>query len=306
MSTRCPCRSRKRPGFTLVEILVVLAIIAVLIGLLLPAIQKARESSNRLKCENNLKQIGIGLHGYHSAHGCLPPAFKNSPGGLEPGWGWNAFLLPHVEQDAMYNALGVGTTMFGGGSNPANPTALTAQRLNLFRCPTDLGPDANPFRNNFGTSNYRAVAGPGGVRATGDQQDTTNFPNVFYGDQDLGGVMFQNSHVSFEQVKDGTANTLAVGECSYDAATNKWACIWPGFIGQYNGGVMVSCTMWVVDASTATINGSAPQAFSSRHLGGAFFVFCDGSVRFARDSTDPNVLIWLAGRDDGVVTNLDF
>jgi prepilin-type processing-associated H-X9-DG protein len=150
------------------------------------------------------------------------------------------------------------------------------------------------------------VAGPGGVPATGGQPDTTNFPAIFYGDQDLGGIMFQNSRVRMEQISDGTSNTLIVGECMYDDTNNKWACIWPGFIGIFNGGVMVSCTMWVVDTNTATINGTAPQAFSSRHTGGAFFAFADGSVRFARDTTDPTKTIWLAGRADGVVISTDF
>jgi prepilin-type N-terminal cleavage/methylation domain-containing protein/prepilin-type processing-associated H-X9-DG protein len=308
-------RYRSRRGFTLIELLVVIAIIAVLIGLLLPAVQKVREAASRTRCANNLKQIGLALQSYHDANKTFPPAFKNSPGNIDPGWGWSAFILPYVEQmnmynSPMYNGLGVNATVpsnFGGGANPANPVPLTQQRLNIFRCSTDPGPDINPFRNNFATSNYRAVAGVGGVTATGGQPDTTNFPAAFYGDQDLGGIMFQNSHIRMEQITDGSSNTLAVGECMYDETTNKWACIWPGFIGLYNGGVMVSCTMWVVDVNTATINGPAPQAFSSRHQpGGAYFVFCDGSVRYARDTSDPSKTMWLAGRSDGVVVPPDF
>jgi prepilin-type N-terminal cleavage/methylation domain-containing protein/prepilin-type processing-associated H-X9-DG protein len=287
------CPRVRRAAFTLIELLVVVAIMAVLIGLLLPAVQKAREAAARMQCANNLKQIGLGLHTYAGAVGHFPAAYE-APG-ASPGWGWSSTILPYVEQEPLQRSLGVGTAVFGGGEATALPTPLTQTPLKVFRCPSDTGPALNPKRENHAMSNYRAVAGP------------TTYPG-FVENQDMGGVMFQNSKVTFTDITDGTSNTLAVGEAMYDEQTGKLACIWPGMTGidPPTGSVRISDVMWWVDQSTAQVNGTAPQAFSSRHPGGAFFVFCDGSVRFFHNSTDPDTVRWLAGRDDGHLVNVDF
>jgi prepilin-type N-terminal cleavage/methylation domain-containing protein len=290
--TKEPCPARPR-AFTLIELLVVIAIIAILIGLLLPAVQKIREAANRMKCSNNLKQMIIGLHNYHDATGSLPPAYKGKD--FDPGWGWSTFILPYVEQDNLYRELKADTLKFGLGTNPATPAQvpLGQRKLVLFRCPSDTGPELNPERLNFATSNYRAVAGP------------TTFP-IFLIDKDMGGVMFQNSKVTFADITDGTSHTLGMGECILDSRTGKRACIWVGMTGLRSGSMWISDVMWWVDESTARVNGPAPQAFSSRHHGGALFGFCDGSVRFFKDNTNPNLIKWLAGRNDGQVVQYDF
>ena len=295
-----PFRTRGHAGsrlraFTLIELLVVIAIIAILIGLLLPAVQKVREAAARLKCANNLHQIGLGLHNHAAAVDVFPPAYKAS--GTNPGWSWSAYLLPYVEQDNLYRNLNVATATFGGGATtvtPANvPGGLSQVKLSVFRCPSDTGPDTNPQRWDHSMSNYRAIAGP------------TTYP-YFYENQDMGGVMFQNSKIKITDIGDGTSNTLAVGECMFDERTGKLAAIWVGMTGLYSGSIRISDVMWWVDEATATVNGTAPQAFSSRHPGGALFAFCDGSVRMFRVGGDPNKVRWLAGRNDGVVVNVDF
>jgi prepilin-type processing-associated H-X9-DG protein len=118
--------------------------------------------------------------------------------------------------------------------------------------------------------------------------------------------MYHNSKLRLAQITDGTSNTLIVGECIFDAKTSKRAAIWPGMTGLRDGSIWISDVMWWVDEDSAKINGPAPQAFSSRHSGGAFFAFSDGSVRLFRNDTDPKVVKWLAGRDDGTIVPENF
>lgn len=283
-----------RKGLSLIELLVVIAIIAILVGLLLPAVQKVRGAAARTQCGNNLKQIGLALASYEDLHKCLPAAFVNGakdPVDYRPGWGWASLILPFVEQPAIYAQLAAMTTLFGAGANPALATPVTQTPLTVYRCPADPGDAINAARYGHATSNYRAVCGPDGFVLDDYAVNT-----------DTGGVMFQNSRVRLIDITDGLSSTLAVGECAYDAT--HWAAIWAGAVGKANNGaMMVSCVMWSPDGG---INGSTPQAFGSHHGAGANFVFCDGSVRFASQSTNVAMLQALAGRNDGQGVSPDF
>src|SRR5437660_1639457 len=130
----------RRRGFTLIEILVVITIIAVLVGLLLPAVQAAREAARRAQCSNNLKQIGLAMHGYHSSQDTFPPAYitaiVNNPALPEtgPGWGWGTMILSELEQKPLYNATNFSLAITGPGSM----TVRTAT-LSVFLCPSNVG-----------------------------------------------------------------------------------------------------------------------------------------------------------------------
>src|SRR5262249_57746272 len=132
------------------------------IGPLRPAVKKVREAAARIKCENNLKQLIIGLHAYHATYERFPPGFNTPkpwvntyPDYFNGAWAWSSFLLPYVEQGALYTAMGVSEkTMFGGppggsvqSTMPSDvPNQLSQTKLVIFRCPSDTGPDLNPIR----------------------------------------------------------------------------------------------------------------------------------------------------------------
>jgi prepilin-type N-terminal cleavage/methylation domain-containing protein/prepilin-type processing-associated H-X9-DG protein len=278
--------SRRRKGFTLIELLVAIAIIGILIALLLPAVQAAREAARRTQCRNNLRNIALALHNYAGTHGRFPSAYTAS--GTNPGWGWMAAILPHVEQQPLHRDLGVTTQSFGGGAIPAPPTPLTQTPLPLFLCPSNPGPALNALRLDHAMSHYRAVMGPD--------------PGwVFVPDKDTGGVLYHNSRTTFAGITDGTSHTMVIGECMYDLVSGKKAAIWAGMTGVQDNTIVISDVMWGLDDNTSQINGSAIQAFSSRHTGGTHFAFGDGSVRFILQNADPNIVRWLAGRSDGMI-----
>ena len=285
-----PGESKPR-GFTLVELLVVIAIIGILIAPLLPAVQAAREAARRTQCGNHLRQIGVALHNYHAACRGFPSAYVGQPPSCTlPSWSWSAFLLPYLEQQPLFDALGVTTKKFGDGASFAEPTPETQTALAVFVCPSDVGPALNHRKGRHAKSNYRAVMG------------NTTEPYASYAA--LGaenGVLFLDSCVPVDHIRDGSSNTLVIGECLLERGDQgKKAGLWAGMRGVKDNAVHISDVMWWLNSEPEyKINGESEQAFGSNHSGGAHFVLGDGSVQFIQETIDGRTLERLAARNDG-------
>lgn len=278
-------------GHTLLELLVVAGVVGILVALLLPAVQAAREAARRTECAHHLRQIGLGLQHYHGDHGAFPPGYAAAESRWNgPNWSWSSFLLPYLEQDPLYDALGISRERFGGGAEFAPPTAETQIPLCVFRCPSDAGPPLNHHKGRHATSNYRSVTGC-------ETALWVHFLNLSSRD----GVFFLNSHISVDNIPDGSSQTIAVGECMLEySEEGKRATIWAGMRGTLDDVVYISDAMWWLNSQPAyRLNGSAPQAFSSCHPAGVGFVFADGSVHFLHESIEGRTLERLAGRADG-------
>ena len=287
-------------GFTLIELLVVIAIIAILIGLLLPAVQKVREAAARTKCQNNLKQIGLGLHNYHSAYGKFPAGWKtNYPAGATAAdgyWGWAVELLPYVEQENLYRRIDPTTRRM----RQVFQTDLAALRtpVPVYMCPSDT---VYPLNNN---RKFRQMV-------SGQEIDVaiSNYPGNGGNSGDTG--LFQaNRQLAVLEVIDGTSNTLAVGERASKvvggASPNglQHAALWVGISEAPNENGLVGQSAArgytyyrMPDGETGTGAVLPENAFASNHTGGANFVFCDGSVRFIQSSIN-----WTSASTSGTPT----
>ncbi len=231
---------RTRRAFTLIELLVVIAIIAVLVGLLLPAVQKVREAAARMSCTNNLKQIGLGLHNYHDANNSFPPGYVdgntnpllNPDSDVGPSWGWAALLLPYVEQGNLYNQINFSVPV-GTGVN-ATPSL---QALKVYQCPSDGTQDscvlynwktytgANPPTITVAHGNYigcngwiECFNGAGGSDSGSGGTDGLSGPLGAGGR----GIFYRNSKTTILQVTDGTSNTIMCGERSSNHSPSSW------------------------------------------------------------------------------------
>ena len=273
-------QSRSHRGFTLIELLVAIAIIAILIALLVPAVQKVRESANRMQCHNNLKQIGLALHSYHDRNKGFPPGYVSgvSAAGADtgPGWGWGAYLLDDIEQDNLKRTINFALDV----THPAN-AMQRAQVLAIFRCPSDIYVDSfTPAGASVSIAhgNYAAVFGDLEI------EDNPGKGN---------GMFFRNSKTRMADITDGTSNTFLAGERSSNLSKATWTGVISG-IAESQALVLGSCDHLPNNLAVAHV-----EDFWSRHIQGVNFVFADGSVHSIHNSVSEAVYRALATRAGG-------
>jgi prepilin-type N-terminal cleavage/methylation domain-containing protein/prepilin-type processing-associated H-X9-DG protein len=277
------CRVGRAPrrAFTLIELLVVIAIIAILMGLLVPAVQQVRQSAARLQCQNNLKQIGLACHSYHDANKRLPPGYTASAAypATSPGWGWAAYLLPHLEQGPLWRQINFAL--------PVESQAAIQTLVPVFLCPADT-PPASPFAATNVTLGTVCLAAPSSYAATcgSDASEV---------DDALGnGIFYRNSKTRLTDITDGTSNTTMIGDRAWADTQGMWAGIpggavtrpgprnpWQSTVGPAPALVLVH-NNWV---NIKTDADGGLDDFSSAHAGGVNLVFADGSVRFIHSIT---------------------
>jgi prepilin-type N-terminal cleavage/methylation domain-containing protein len=300
-------RSR-RDGFTLIELLVVIAILAILIGLLLPAVQKVRESAQRISCANNLHQIGIAVMNYENANGGLPPRCNVSV----PYRGWGVSLLPYLEQGNIAAQYNFNLNFY----DPAN-SALVSIPLAIYWCPANPSRQIVPILDNNGNPT-------GSMGAEGDYFAPNSVTAFWWpepqqteaGDEDEAPAMAQDVIRPLSAITDGTSQTLLISELAgrpdqwilgvrQPTNTNLRFPYWWGPWASYNSCIYMT---WSDDGQTpggfCTINCNNSWGIYSFHHGGSYAVFVDGSVHFLPVGLNRDVFAGLVTRAGGEVIDM--
>lgn len=322
-------RSLCRRAFTLVELLVVVAIIGTLIGLLLPAVQSAREAARRTVCSSNIRQVGLALQHLHDHLGRFPSGWSGVPMGHQPaepgdelpGWGWAAHLLPQIEEQATHDAIDFRKPVY----DPADPTLHAGVRMRVvpvYLCPSDVrGPAERGGVFGLGRDDgateheeehagehadhgdeehgYHPVDGPelGELCEIAKANYVGNFGwarEIDDAPANGDGIFYRNSRVSFRLVSDGLSKTILAGERSSRLGCSTWVGVLAG---------SESLRARVVGAADHQPNaGGHFDDYSSGHPGGVQFVFGDAAVRFLADDIDLEILRALTTRAGGEVS----
>jgi prepilin-type N-terminal cleavage/methylation domain-containing protein/prepilin-type processing-associated H-X9-DG protein len=269
------------PGFTLVELLVVITIIAILLAMMLPAVMATHETSRRMTCLNNLFRIGVALNNYESAHTVLPPGttdkqgpIHNVPQGYQMSW--LVSILPYVDENIVLQ-----NTDLSVGAYDAKNAKVRGIKIPVFVCPS-----AAPVRFKLPVSNY-----------AGCQNDVETPINV-----DNRGVLFLNSHIGQIDVTDGVSHTIYVGE----KLTNEKDLGWmSGTRATLRNTATVPATELPAVPIPAELNDLWVGGFSSEHTSGSNFLFGDGRADTISNYIDPNVFQALGNRADGKIFDND-
>lgn len=308
---------RQRPlhGFTLVEILVVISIIGVLVGLLLPAVQAAREAARRLQCSNNFHQMGIALHNYHDVHRRFPPAYV-----IPVRLMWSGCILPQIEQGNLFQTLEFSKEW----EVPNTPNGRACETfISTYRCPSS---DAPNFVSGYSQlerrvpASYLAVASGTATRESGTGPENIGFPN-----QD--GLMYHSSTNRMASILDGTSNTFAVGEALFrptiigpDLFGGALQIVDHWYIGSDNQVLAVSSPPLLQEFSEGMGSTGVPMngifddslpidfrelCYSSLHRGGCLFVFADGHVQFVSQNVDQKIYSSLGTIARGEIVSLE-
>jgi prepilin-type N-terminal cleavage/methylation domain-containing protein len=332
---------RKHRGFTLLELLIVIAIIGVLVSLLLPAVQSAREAARRTSCRNNVKQMGLALHNYHDAFRMFPPGIVSVlsnpswqiPAGncngeapdLGPGWSFFARILPYLEQDNLYRSIQFGSPI----TDPTNDAARRTL-VNTYLCPSDGGPE---IVNVCDCGNPPIAANTPSVIADGARCSyvgclgggSASNPDPLCGCyewQPFNGTFHRNSKIRIADITDGTSMTIGVGERDTRFVQSIWAGVVPGEEVVYNqtthpqpyNPALPGCQNWrpsitaiVVHSRQYTVNdpNGSPASFHSAHTVGGTFLFMDGSCHFIGNNIDLTTMRALCTRNYGETVSTD-